>query len=143
MKKQSARLPNRQVATNIDVYESIPTLIGSGAFFLIFGILFLIQYYNFMATAVPVVGIVTANYSVGDDYNGNVVYIVDGVEYRDSFLMGKKNVGDEIEIYVQPDDPSKIETKFSMPGAAYVFIAVGLFNVIVGFCLLISKKRKK
>jgi len=125
--------------------EDIRGLAFSGLVLMILGIMFLIQYYSVMKTAIPVTGVVISVRPVTDgDRDVTVVYYVSGVEYTTSFkYYGGTNVGDEIDFYCQPDKPLAIETNFSSPGVDYLFAGLGAFCVIVSLGLGISERKKR
>ena len=84
-------------------------LVGESLFFIILGILFLAQYYNFMATAIPVTGVVTHVSRYSEDDKVDVIYIVDGVEYTTSFntTYSSKAEGDEVSFIANQIIPLK------------------------------------
>ena len=131
-------------------------LIPAGLILVIFGIFMLVinlKNQNYIKTESTVIDVKLTQEAYTDaegniveaEYSATVKYTVDGKEYTDTLdNVGKYNIGDTIEIYYNPSDPSQITQTKSIV-LPIVIIVAGAASLTGGIISAVNavKRHKK
>lgn len=91
-----------------------------------------------------VISNITRERSLSDDsydYDVTVSYMVEGkkMEADLSYYSSSMHVGDPIEVYYQPDNPSKVKNKTGASIGFWIFLSFGLVMILIPLTILIVR----
>ncbi|MBO4847815.1 MAG: DUF3592 domain-containing protein [Clostridia bacterium] len=129
--------PENKIARILRNSGPARVLVPMGIILIIFGIILLgFNTDKYVETVGRITSVTEGDYDQDNNqqqYDVNFSYTVDGKEYDSTFpnLTGKFNVGDEIKVFYDPDEPTKVTN--SKAGGFIGPIAIALGALAAGF----------
>lgn len=111
-------------------------LVPIGLMLIVFGIvLFLFKTENYVETMGKITEVTDVTVDKGQkEYDVSIQYTVDGKEYNSVFpnLSGEYNVGDDIQVFYDPEDPERITNSKTSSFIAPLMVASGAVAIFLG-----------